>query len=247
MVTLTPALLKASLAKLNYHWHDPEPNIIGIRRSTPVPDKFNDLMVCCWRQPAMPKGLSVLEQQKFLKQWLYVGKDGKLITADGIPGGNTNHALQHLDETVGKERLKSWIVTTVPGIFHLQAPQNPKGCAVLVPDQYKDVYQLGLHKGRKDHPALVQTGGHVKAFRDSDRDKLAEETSVIDIGNFGINIHRSNPNGASARVYDWSAGCQVFQRLSDHTELLGICEGFRHTCSNKFSYTLLRERELAVA
>lgn len=244
MVALTPALLKNSLAKLNYHWHDQEPNIIGIRRSTPVPDAFNDMMVCCWRQLAMPPGLSVLKQQEFLVKWLYVGKDGKLITADGIPGSNTTFALQHLAETVGQERHKSWVVTTVPGIFHLQAPKNPKGCAVLVPGQYRGVYQMGFHQQDLKHPALVQSGGHVRAYRDNDRDRLAEETSVIDIGDFGINIHRSNPAGASIRVHNWSAGCQVFQRLLDHTELLGICEGFRHSCANKFSYTLLREREL---
>jgi len=244
MKTLTPALLRESLEKLGYHWHDPEPNLIGIRTSLTVPDVFNDLLVCCWRQPAMPVGLSVLGQQQFLAKWLFVGKDGKPIKADGIAGGNTSFALQQLAATAGKERLKAWIITTTPGIFYLQKPLSKAGCAVLVPGQYKGVYQLGFHQNKQDHPALIQLGGKVRAYRDNDRDISAEETKLIEEGFFGINIHRANSLGATPRIGNWSAGCQVFQRKSDHGELLGICESFRHSASNCFSYTLLREREL---
>jgi hypothetical protein len=244
MKTLTPKLLKESLQKLGYHWHDDEPNLIGIRTTLAIPDIFNDLLVCCWRQPAMPAGLSLREQQQFLAAWSYVGKDGKPIKADGLAGGNTTFALQQLAATVGTDRLKAWIITTTPGNFYLQKPLGKAGCAVLVPGQYRGVYRLGFHMSKPDHPALVQQGGKVRAYRDNDRDIIAEETKVIEEGFFGINIHRSNSMGATPRIANWSAGCQVFQRKCDHNELLGICENFRHSSANAYSYTLLREREL---
>lgn len=245
MKTLTPAILKESVERLGYHWHDPEPNLIGIRTTLTIPDVFNDLLVCCWRQPALPAGLSLLAQQQFLAAWLYVGKDGKPLKADGLPGANTTYALEQLAATAGTERLKAWIITTTPGNFYLLKPVGKAGCAVLVPGQYKGVYQLGFHQNKPDHPALVQLGGKVRAYRDNDRDVYAEETKVVEEGFFGINIHRSNSMGATPRIANWSAGCQVFQRKTDHAELLGICNAFRHGNNNSFSYTLLRERELA--
>ena len=244
MKMITPAMLRQSAEKLGYHWHADQPNLVGIRTTLTLPDLFNDLLVCCWRQPALPEGLSVLKQQEFLAAWLFVGKDGKPIKADGAAGTNTNYALEQLAATAGTERLKAWIITTTPGNFYLQKPLSKAGCAVLVPGQYKGAYQLGFHQNKPDHPALVQLGGRVRAYRDNDRDTFAEETKVIEEGFFGINIHRSNSMGATPRIANWSAGCQVFQRKVDHAELLTLCENFRHSCANCYTYTLLREREL---
>lgn len=193
---------------------------------------------------AMPTGLSLREQQQFLASWFYVGKDSKPIKADGIAGGNTAFALQQLAATVGTDRMKAWIITTTPGNFYLQKPLSEAGCAVLVPGQYRSVYQLGFHMSKPDHPALVQQGGKVRAYRDSDRDVFAEETKLIEEGFFGINIHRSSSMGATPRIVNWSAGCQVFQRKCDHNERLSLFENYRHSTSNAYSYSLLREREL---
>jgi hypothetical protein len=93
-------------------------------------------------------------------------------------------------------------------------------------------------------PGVVVTI-QVRAYRDNDRDFYAEETKVVEEGHFGINIHRSNMAGATPRIANWSAGCQVFQRKSDHDELLRICGHYRADCQNCYTYTLLRERELA--
>jgi hypothetical protein len=43
------------------------------------------VLTCCWQQPALPAGLSVLTQQQFLAKWFYISKDGAPIKADGIP------------------------------------------------------------------------------------------------------------------------------------------------------------------
>nr|GFC57559.1 hypothetical protein [Tanacetum cinerariifolium] len=99
----------------------------------------------------------------------------------------------------GTDRFKAWIITTTPGNFYLHQPLSKTGCAVLVPGQYKDAYQLGFHQNKPTHPALVQTGGKVRAYRDNDRDFYAEETKVIEEGHFGINIHRSNSLGPAQK------------------------------------------------
>ena len=245
MKALTPTLLRQTMQTLGYAWHPDGPNLIGIRTALTVPDLFNDLLVCCWQQPAMPAGLSVQQQQEFLAGWLYTGKDGKPIKADGVPGPNTTFALAQLAATAGTDRMRTWIITTTPGNFYLHQPLSKLGCAVLVPGQYPGAYQLGFHQNKPAHPALVQTGGKVRAYRDNNRDYYAEETKLVEEGHFGINIHRANMAGATPRIANWSAGCQVFQRKSDHDELLRICGHYRADCQNCYTYTLLRERELA--
>ena len=54
--------------------------------------------------------------------------------------------------------------TTDPGITELKNPSNVKGCAILVPGQYRGCYQLGKHKGK--YEALVQRKP-VKVHRDN--------------------------------------------------------------------------------
>lgn len=245
MQKLTTTLLKQSLGKMGYTWYGSQPNLVGIRTALGIPNVFNDVLTCSWVQPALPNGLPLKDQQQFLANWLYVGVNGLPIKADGLPGKNTDYALQQVMANAGTERLRAWCITTTPGLVNLRRPASKAGCAVLVPDQYKNVYRLGLHKDKPDHPALVQTGGIVKAFRDNDRDELAEETKTITEGYFGINIHRANSNGITPRIDGWSAGCQVFQKKSDLNELLSICEAYRQSSGNRFTYTLLRERELS--
>lgn len=47
---MTIDLLKSVIAKKGYKWFDECPNIIGIRTTLQVPDVFNDLMCCVWKE-----------------------------------------------------------------------------------------------------------------------------------------------------------------------------------------------------
>ena len=208
-----------------------------------VPDVFNDIFAVAWTQPEI-KFNSTLDKQKKLNKWLYPGANGRVLSEDGTPGANTSFAWDNYLKTLGKERIKFWVITTNPGVFWLKFPMTRLGAAVLKPGQYVDAYKQGFHLQKQDHPALVQVG-NVTVFRDNDKDNLAEETTVTEIGTFGINIHRGNVNGATPAIGKWSAGCQVFQIKSDHDELLTLIGNYS-TPGGKHTYTLLKESDISI-
>lgn len=165
-----------------YKWSATVPNIIGIRTTLQVPDVFNDFLCLIFKQPAMASNYNVLQKQKWLNKWSYKGKDGKKLAEDGKSGSNTKFALAEYNDTVGKERLKIYVITADPGLYYQNIKLlNPKGCAVLKPGQYINCYQLGKHK-KADHKALVQTGGKITVYRDNDRDGIAENLGVEALG-----------------------------------------------------------------
>ena len=239
---ITPEVLRQAVESQNFRWFDDQVNIIGIRTTSYKNNTFGDRLFCAWKQPDFPADSSLLKQQQFLAAWGYKGKNGKPIVADGIPGANTDFALEQLKQDVGRERLMHWPVTTRPGTVSLQKPVAG-GCAVLAPGQYINAYELGYHlmsRYQKTHPALVQRGT-LTIFRDNNLNAIAEETGKKQTGIFGINIHHAGEN--SSLVNNWSAGCQVFQRLADHADFLRICEHYR--AKKRFTYTLLRENALS--
>tara|TARA_R110002074_G_scaffold277895_1_gene449415 strand:- start:1 stop:378 length:378 start_codon:yes stop_codon:yes gene_type:complete len=44
--------------------------------------------------------------------------------------------------------FKEWQITTDAGKYWLQHPMNSKGCALLVPNQYRGVYKIDKHAGK---------------------------------------------------------------------------------------------------
>jgi hypothetical protein len=136
---------------------------------------------------------------------------------------------------------KSFRITTYPGRYYLiQKLLNPKGCAILAPDQYRGVYAIRLHNGK--YSALCQTYGDVKVYRDSDKDTQFDlDTRSIMKGQFGINIHNSPDKQTTTRVGAYSAGCQVFSDDEEFKEFMDIVYKSAATFSNKFTYTLITE------
>ena len=148
-----------------------------------------------------------------------------------------------------EEGTKEWVahsyeITTEPGPSILRKPINPDGTAVLVPDQYRGVYKVDTHGGKNRHIALCQRNGPVRVYRDTDRDSKPEETTTIQKGMYGINIHR-HP-GANEREYvrGASAGCQVFKDSRDFAEFMLICNQAADIYGNAFTYTLIEEGDL---
>jgi hypothetical protein len=137
-----------------------------------------------------------------------------------------------------------WQVTTDPGKYWLMNPMNPKGTAVLVPEQYRGTWQLGKHQGK--YEALVQRKP-VKVYRDNNRDDIINYnniTTLVDEGYFGINVHRSNPYDQSYVVNKWSAGCQVFKKVDDFNAFMDLCRDSAKVYGPKFTYTLIEEKDL---
>ena len=132
---------------------------------------------------------------------------------------------------------RTWSGTTDPGTYWRERPMNVKGTAILKAGQYPGAYKIGKHRGQYD--ALVQTGGRVTVWRDSDMDDVLDmEPGTEDSGYHGINIHKSGE--ASTEVNRWSAGCQVFANEDDFDDFMGIC---RKQVSERgwrtFTYTLI--------
>ena len=133
--------------------------------------------------------------------------------------------------------------TTDPGLYWRENPDNVSGVAMVVPNQYPQLWRLGLHQGK--YPALVQNAD-VTVYRDNDRDKLLQPNAAkTETGKFGINCHRANPDGASQNVDKWSAGCQVLADSDDFGFLYALCQ--RQIALKKgltFTYTLLTEADV---
>jgi hypothetical protein len=141
----------------------------------------------------------------------------------------------------GQWQFHIWQATTDPGITHTQQKLlNPKGVARLVPGQYRGSHQIGLHQGK--YSALVQRTP-LPVWRDANCNSTFEET-VVDTGMFGINIHRSSPNGTSTLVDGWSAGCQVFANINAFSKFMRIMEQSREVFGNKFTYTLITSNDI---
>lgn len=134
-------------------------------------------------------------------------------------------------------------ITTDPGRHWLLNPMNPNGTAILKEGQYRGVYEIGLHQGR--YKALIQRGS-LKVYRDRDKDSALDmiDNTVEQGRNFGINIHHAALDGDTISVERWSAGCQVFKNYFDFQIFMSICERAANIWGNKFTYTLLLEKEL---
>lgn len=133
--------------------------------------------------------------------------------------------------------------TTDPGTYWLNNPMQPQGTAILKEGQYRDVYQIGLHRGK--YYALVQAAGKVTVIRDYNRDAVLDwNNGREERGWFGINIHRAAQSGTVKYVEKYSAGCQVFENTSDFDLFMKLATRHRQLYGNKFTYTLIDYRAM---
>lgn len=148
---------------------------------------------------------------------------------------NSPDKFDDLIGLVEKDNLVWFSGTTNPGTHWLKNLLNPKGAALLKPNQYLNTYKLDLHQGK--YLALCQRKP-VTVYRDANKNGIAEETAVTDTGLFGINIHRANPSAVSSIIDKWSAGCQVLNDSIDFNFLIKRC---KESGLKEFTYTLLKE------
>lgn len=74
--------------------------------------------------------------------------------------------------------LKRWVfqfysATADPSDIALEEMHNPLGTAIIAFGYHKSAWQLGYHKGREDHKALVQTKP-ILVYRDRNKDDKAD-------------------------------------------------------------------------
>jgi hypothetical protein len=127
--------------------------------------------------------------------------------------------------------------TTVPGRYYLiDKFLNPKGCAVMLPGQYVDSYQLGKHKGKE---AFVQRS-KIRYFRDNNKNSIIDNAGGVFDDIIGLNIHTTH--GVFPFVNKYSAGCQVYQDPQQFEWVLELAREHADRYGNKFNYTLMTYR-----
>ena len=140
----------------------------------------------------------------------------------------------------GKWKIKKWAITTDPGRYYLQNPMNTAGTAILVPDQYKQSFKLRKHRGK--YMALCQHKPIAVWRDDNGNNYLDMIDNTIQIGEFGINIHRAG-NITKKWIGKYSAGCQVFKNKIYFEIFMFFVKKAAKIWGNSFTYTLLEESD----
>jgi hypothetical protein len=180
------------------------------------------------------------------KGYVWFEGDNYDVNIVGVRNSNTGQSVTNLFDDVltmsykvnGEWHFHQWPGTTDPGKKGVMEYHNKAGVARLVEGQYRGSHHLGLHQGK--YEALCQQK-NVKVYRDPNRDLIYNEDKIQE-GVFGINIHHAGID--SIEVSNWSEGCQVFKKLSDFNEFLGICKKASTTHGNSFTYTLIESKDI---
>jgi hypothetical protein len=136
-------------------------------------------------------------------------------------------------------RIEYWQGTTDTGAYWLRNPMNVDGTAILVPDQYRGAWKLGLHRGK--YLALIQAQP-VRVYRDDNLDEILDyDAQSVQEGLYGINIHRGSERNVSYLVNKWSAGCQVVANPENFHDLITLCERQKSLYGDSFTYTLFEQ------
>jgi len=139
--------------------------------------------------------------------------------------------------------VRSYSITTDPGKVWQEKPMNSKGCALLVPDQYRGAYKIDLHRGM--YEAMCQRNKNVRVYRDANLNHEHDrDAGTIVEGMFGINLHRSRSTGEAELVNAYSAGCQVFKNATDFKDFMELMKRSEKRFGNSFTYTLITEGDL---
>lgn len=170
---------------------------------------------------------------------------------------NTSESNQFDDLTVGfyhdynsKCHILIFNSTTDPGKYWLQNPSNREGTAIMVPDQYFDVYTIGIHgrTGLNPYEAFEQIGP-MKYIRDNNKDlkldfSLMNDKKNIFWANIKSNVHRASKLIIVQVIEKYSAACQVIQSASNFESLLEAGRNqIKKTGVKKFNYTLFTESQ----
>ncbi len=147
------------------------------------------------------------------------------ISADGTP-----------------ELILSVEATTEPSRVFVSNRRNkihPDGISRIAFGQYK-AWQMGFHKQRLNHPALVQRDD-VRVHRDKNRDGTRSNDKIFIQGVKGINQHSTITSAGSTKipklVNGWSEGCLVGRVWDEHREFLHLLQtDIRYVKNNNYKF-----------
>jgi len=145
----------------------------------------------------------------------------------------------------GAKQTRQYAATTDPGRIYASVEfinaeaEAGGGTARLVPGQYLNAYERGIHdpSGTGGNKEALRQIGNVTVWRDPSLNNTYDNISITTGANYGINIHRAGVN--SEDIENWSAGCQVFKRAVDINGFIGLCDVQKGLYGNVFTYTLI--------
>lgn len=172
----------------------------------------------------------------------YGGTRDELILI-GIRDDSNPHAdgFNDLLGFVTRDVIQLFKGTTDPGVYWTMNKINPPhGAAHLVTGFHPSIYSVGMHF---KWPALVQSGS-AKIWRDDNNDFKYTIGEPNQEGLFGMNFHHANN---SPTIGQWSAGCQVVQKVDDMNAILKAVEAtakYKKSPAARFSYLLVKKEDL---
>lgn len=184
------------------------------------------------------------------KGYAYFTKGYYNLNIIGVRSNQNNKVTNKYDDylvviynTQTGPKRQIYNITTDPGITYMKAPTNIKGTAILAPGQYRGTYKIDKHRGKYD--ALCQRNKPVKVYRDNNKDDIYDfNPNSIDVGMFGINIHRSGEFFSNIAINGYSAGCQVFNDPKEFNSFMRIVREAAKIYGNSFTYTLVTEEDI---
>jgi hypothetical protein len=227
--------VKAAVLNKKYQWFsgDLQLNIVGVRNSAgqisdgaggvkhPLTNRFTDIVIVAW----------IENGQKFAESY----------PATTVPGA-------------------SWSLSTNRK-FASSTGKNANGVGIMKEKQFINQYTRGMHHGgsSKPHSALRSVSGQA-AHRDKNYSDNWLTLAVSPVGKLGaaqaglfsdgggMQLHNSGASTAANKTVDnWSAGCQVFANEKQHNRLMELVgKSEKKNKTNKFSYTLLNNKEIRI-
>ena len=183
------------------------------------------------------------------KGYAYFTKGNYNLNIIGIRSNNNRRVTNKFDDVLvviyrdNNDIIvrKCFDITTEPGSYYMKNPITTKGTGILVPNQYRGCWKIGLHQGK--YKALCQCKP-VELYRDNNKDDIFDiEPETIECGIFGVNIHKAGNN--STQIDKWSAACQVFANSTDFATFMKLCTNqIDNGMGKTFTYTLLNEEDL---
>ena len=159
-------------------------------------------------------GISDVKKTLKLKQYTELTKNG-IPNIVGIRNSIAD-GIDYIDRCWvwwtenGVETIHTYTITTVPGQWYLFHPIDPDiGCAILVPNQYRDCWHLGTMHDNGQY-ALVEIGD-IKVYRDNIKDgKLHYDPATISKpDNYAIDLHHGSLQDGPL-INGNSAGCLLY-------------------------------------
>ncbi len=129
--------------------------------------------------------------------------------------------------------------TTRPGVYWLQHPMREEGTFVMMPGQYVECWQKGLHSG---YPALVQCKP-IRGYRDADKDNVVDpDIDTVYTDGQNVDIHHAHQYVTQTVIDKYSAGCMVLDAYSDWQIFFEL---YAESPQSLFSFTLITENDFA--